>query len=255
MRLDDVMVGKADFRVVIDEIAGEADRLIAVLRRHNGATVDLTQPAPHRTRRRRSKVGRRSRSAEHAAATTFAATPKNRRPRRTKKAPHQRFDDRKQGGCPEPKRPTSGRPTPPTTAWSLSRSGLPRTNGPPYRPAMTKISTSAVASLISTRGARGVSHEEFAGPHARNPLARIFLCDVQQLASGQSRMASMAMPSHFGHLTPLAKLRQPSRNRSAHHAGLPRAPRSKAHGRTTRPLPGIGSRGYGGNFRPRGDSE
>jgi len=115
-------------------------------------------------------------------------------------------------------------------AWSLSRSGLPRTNGPPYRPAMTKISTSAVASLISTRGARGVSHEEFAGPHARNPLARIFLCDVQQLASGQSRMASMAMPSHFGHLTPLAKLRQPSRNRSAHHAGLPRAPRSKAHG-------------------------
>jgi DNA topoisomerase-3 len=115
MRLDDVMVGKADFRVVIDEIAGEADRLIAVLRRHNGATVDLTQPAPHRTRRRRSKVGRRSRSAEHAAATTFAATPKNRRPRRTKKAPHQRFDDRKQGGCPEPKRPTSGRPTPPTT--------------------------------------------------------------------------------------------------------------------------------------------
>ena len=100
---------------VIDEIAGEADRLIAVLRRHNGATVDLTQPSPHRTRRRRSKVGRRSRSAEHAAVTTDAATPNNRRPRRTKKAPHQWFDDRKQGGCPEPKRPASGRPTPPTT--------------------------------------------------------------------------------------------------------------------------------------------
>src|SRR5262249_12567731 len=60
MRLDDVMVGKADFRVVIDEIAGEADRLITVLRRHNGATLDLTQPAPHRARRGRSKVGRKS---------------------------------------------------------------------------------------------------------------------------------------------------------------------------------------------------
>jgi DNA topoisomerase-3 len=31
MRLDDVVVGKADFRGVIDEIAGEADRLITVL--------------------------------------------------------------------------------------------------------------------------------------------------------------------------------------------------------------------------------
>jgi hypothetical protein len=38
--------------------------------------------------------------------------------------------------------------------WSLSRSGLPKTNGPPCHPAMTKISTSAVASLISMRGAR-----------------------------------------------------------------------------------------------------
>jgi hypothetical protein len=39
--------------------------------------------------------------------------------------------------------------------WSLSRSGLPKTNGPPCHPAMTEISTSAVASLISTRGANG----------------------------------------------------------------------------------------------------
>src|SRR5262245_25658108 len=115
MRLDDVMVGKADFRVVIDEIAGEADRLITVLRRHNGATLDLTQPAPHRARRGRSKVGRKSRSGGHAAAATYAATPKSHRPRRIKKAAHQRFADRKQDGRPELKRPTSGRPTPPTT--------------------------------------------------------------------------------------------------------------------------------------------
>ena len=52
MRLDDVVVGKADFRAVIDEIAGEADRLITVLRQHNGGTVDLSQPAPLRTKTR-----------------------------------------------------------------------------------------------------------------------------------------------------------------------------------------------------------
>ena len=39
--------------------------------------------------------------------------------------------------------------------WSRSRSGLPRTSGPPCHPATTKISTSAAASLISTRGANG----------------------------------------------------------------------------------------------------
>ena len=115
MRLDDVMVGKADFRAVIDEIAGEADRLITVLRQHNGATVDLSQPAPHRTRRGRSKVGRRSRSGGHAAAITDAATPKSRRPRRGKYAARQRMGERRQDGSLEPKRPTSGQPTPPTS--------------------------------------------------------------------------------------------------------------------------------------------
>ena len=52
MRLDDVVVGKADFRAVIDEIAGEADRLITVLRQHNGSHRRL-EPAgacPYQTR-------------------------------------------------------------------------------------------------------------------------------------------------------------------------------------------------------------
>ncbi len=44
MRLDDVVTGKADFRAVIDEIAGEAKKLIDVLRRHDGVTVDLMKP-------------------------------------------------------------------------------------------------------------------------------------------------------------------------------------------------------------------
>src|SRR5262245_52449850 len=165
MRLDDVVVGKADFRAVIDEIAGEADRLITVLRRHNSATVDLSQPVPHRTRRGRSKFGRKSRSGGHAAATTDAATPKSHRPRRVKKG------GRKQDGCPEPKRPTSSRPTPPTTRMVAFASGLPRTNGPPCRPAMTKISTSAVASLISMRGALAGTSRAVAATPERASLA------------------------------------------------------------------------------------
>ena len=45
MRLDDVVTGRAGFRAVIDEIACEAKKLIDVLRRHNGVTVDLSKPA------------------------------------------------------------------------------------------------------------------------------------------------------------------------------------------------------------------
>ena len=44
MRLDDVVLGKADFRSVIDEIAFEAGRVISILRDHRGAQVDLSRP-------------------------------------------------------------------------------------------------------------------------------------------------------------------------------------------------------------------
>jgi DNA topoisomerase III len=114
MRLDDVVLGKVDFRAVIDEIAGEADRLITVLRRHSGGTVDLSQPVPRRTTRGRSNVGRKNRAGGHVAATSDVAKPRTRRPRRAKNASHQKMKERWQDGRPEPKRPTSGRPTPPT---------------------------------------------------------------------------------------------------------------------------------------------
>jgi DNA topoisomerase III len=45
MRLDDVVMGKADFRAVIDEIADEANKMIMILRAHTGTTVDLQQAA------------------------------------------------------------------------------------------------------------------------------------------------------------------------------------------------------------------
>ena len=114
MRLDDVVMGKANFRAVIDEIAGEADRLIRVLRQHNGGTVDLSQPAPSRPKRGRPKIGRKSRAGGDAAATPGEAKSKSRRPRRAKNASHQPVAERGQVGRPESKRPTSDRPTPPT---------------------------------------------------------------------------------------------------------------------------------------------
>jgi DNA topoisomerase-3 len=114
MRLDDVMVGKADFRAVIDAIAGEADRLIMVLRHHNSGTVDLSQRAPPRTRRGRSWIGRRSRAGGHAAASADGSKPKSRRRRRAKKASEQQMGERRKYRRPESMRPASGRPAPPT---------------------------------------------------------------------------------------------------------------------------------------------
>jgi DNA topoisomerase III len=114
MRLDDVMVRKADFLSVIDEIAGEANRLIGVLRQHNGGTVDLSQPASFRARRGRSRIGRKSRGARHAAATTDKATPEVHRRRRAKSS-HPPTGERRQNGHPDSQRPKSGRPTPPTS--------------------------------------------------------------------------------------------------------------------------------------------
>jgi DNA topoisomerase III len=104
-------VGKADFRAVIDEIAGEADRLIGVLRQHSGGTVDLSQPASPRTRRGWPKVGRMSRAGGYPAA----AKPKSHRPRRAKNASPQQIGGRRSYRRPRSKRPTSDRPMPPTT--------------------------------------------------------------------------------------------------------------------------------------------
>jgi DNA topoisomerase III len=89
MRLDDVVLGKADFRAVIDEIAGEADKLIGVLRGHSGATVDLGERISagfkHGAKGAKGTGVRRSRSAASSeAGDSVDAKPKARRPRKTK---------------------------------------------------------------------------------------------------------------------------------------------------------------------------
>ena len=75
MRLDEVVVGRADFRSVIDGIADEAGRLIGVLVGNRGPAVDLgVRGGPIRAGR---GVGRRRSTTPRAAGTT---------PRRTRKA-------------------------------------------------------------------------------------------------------------------------------------------------------------------------
>ena len=117
MRLDDVVVGKADFRAVIDEIAGEAGRLISVLRQHTGGTVDLGQPAPVGARRGRIKARRKGSANKHATAD--AAKAKGRRPLRAKpplqqKKIQKKISGHRQDRSPDPRPPISAGPTSPT---------------------------------------------------------------------------------------------------------------------------------------------
>lgn len=83
MRLDDVVMGKADYRAVIDEISQEAERLIRTLRQSRGITVDLSQP-PERRRARKDKP------SEHRASTREKAPRKPSKRERADNAAEQR---------------------------------------------------------------------------------------------------------------------------------------------------------------------
>jgi DNA topoisomerase-3 len=170
MRLDDVVLGKADFRAVIDEIAGEADRLITVLRQHNGGTVDLNHPAPLRTKRRRSQVGRKSRAGADAAASPGEAKSKSPRPRKAKNTSRRRMGERRRMAAPSPngRHQIGQRFRPPE--WSRSHNGLPRTSMPPCHLATIRISTSVATSLTCTRGAsRAAACQETLGRRRARP--------------------------------------------------------------------------------------
>jgi DNA topoisomerase III len=89
MRLDDVVLGRADFRAVIDEIAAEANRLITVLRAHTGTTVDLQQKGAGGKAKRstfggaeRKPAGPRNAARKPAAKTTGADSDKPMRARK-----------------------------------------------------------------------------------------------------------------------------------------------------------------------------
>ncbi len=99
MRLDDVVLGKADFRAVIDEIAREAGRIITVLRAHTGGTVDLAQGAPSSAKRGSFKARRTT--STHAGAGRASprdASSSERKPRGAKPPAQPRAIGRKAGG-------------------------------------------------------------------------------------------------------------------------------------------------------------
>lgn len=78
MRLDEVSTGLADFRGVIDGIAGEAERLIGVLQQRTGPGLDLGAPAsaaPTTKRRRRPKTG----NADDGSPRPTARQPRRRK--------------------------------------------------------------------------------------------------------------------------------------------------------------------------------
>src|SRR5262245_4841478 len=85
MRLDEVVTGRVHFKGVIDEIAAEAGKLIAVLRRHTGALVDLSRPAPTAARRGRGRA-RTKRNADKAATDTSVSTRPKAKSLRSRKA-------------------------------------------------------------------------------------------------------------------------------------------------------------------------
>jgi DNA topoisomerase III len=106
MRLDEIITGRAHFKGVIDEITGEAGKLIDVLRGHTGALVDLSRPAPTAARRGRGRA-RTKRNADKAQTDSGSTRlwAKSRLARKTNSATAN-------GGAPT--RATAARLAPPT---------------------------------------------------------------------------------------------------------------------------------------------
>jgi DNA topoisomerase-3 len=81
MQLDAVVTGQADFRTVIDGIAAEADKLIAVLRQRSGGVVRLEASPPKGapTRRRSRGSARSAHGASDAKASPRRSSSKLKR--------------------------------------------------------------------------------------------------------------------------------------------------------------------------------
>ena len=86
MRLDEVVTGRSHFKGVINEIAAEAGKLIAVLSQYTGALVNLNRPASIAMRRARGKAYSQRKVDNASTRTSGSAELKRklRRPRKTK---------------------------------------------------------------------------------------------------------------------------------------------------------------------------
>lgn len=88
MRLDDIVSGRSDYRVVIDGIAEMASQLIEILRGTPATIVELgtSMPATGRTRRRMSGKGRPGGKRTTDAPSDTQSPPRRRSPRPRKSA-------------------------------------------------------------------------------------------------------------------------------------------------------------------------
>ena len=113
MRLDDIVVGRADFRAVIDEIATEADRLIGALRLRSGAKLDLGTPAAPVVKTKATRKPRAKAAAKDGEAPKAPTAKRRRSPARQKQtattAPIQ-----DETSAPAERRPARARGNPPT---------------------------------------------------------------------------------------------------------------------------------------------
>ena len=93
MRLDDVVMGKADFRAVIDEIAFEAGRVISILRNHRGSQLDLNKPPVMRTSDKRPGTRNKTMARANDGPDGRTAKAKGSRARSAKSKARQPVDD------------------------------------------------------------------------------------------------------------------------------------------------------------------
>jgi DNA topoisomerase III len=87
MHLDAVVTARADFRAVIDDIAAEAEKLIAILRQRPKGGVDLQATPPAKTNDRKqagSKAGGAPKSPRKSRSAEDSASAKPKRPRKAK---------------------------------------------------------------------------------------------------------------------------------------------------------------------------
>ncbi|WP_451970170.1 DNA topoisomerase [Azospirillum endophyticum] len=141
MKLDEVVTGRADFRLVIDAIATEAERLIGALVGQRGTALDLGLPAAKIRFARRGAPGRGAaprNGAVRGAVAGEAANPVRRRSR--KGASSTAVSASKSAGeepvAPKPRRTRKAKTVGDTPPIAAVAEGLPVTEAPvPRSPA------------------------------------------------------------------------------------------------------------------------
>jgi DNA topoisomerase III len=127
MQLDDIVSGRANYRVVIDGIASVAEELIGVLQKHPGGTVDLEFSASTKGRGRHKQWSKRGTGKDASGAKA----PRRRQISKSDQSTTARAA-KKPGRSPNGKAKTSGSaPTSKMVAYAKSLAGQKSVDLPP----------------------------------------------------------------------------------------------------------------------------